>query len=652
MAPWIDIDEWRTEPEPHRYVHGGFEGTDTRFSFYLPPRERYAGRFLTFVEGGQGGHETRAAAMAGDGLGTIPFAIACGAFLVESNGGHVEEGPVALTRGPNDPAVTAYGANVQATRLARELAEDMYGAPPHHGYIVGGSGGGRALIGFERGEGLWDGCVQYVNAAGHGFSFPALITNVVRVLGPKVRDVAEAFEPGGSGDPFDGLTTEQRAELATLYRAGFQPGGEFQLEFPAWELRVQLITITLQKDFDPEYFSDFWTVPGYAGADGLLDGAVVEAELVVERVVTAGELAAGDPLELDRAAPDLRALDPARPVGLVLGGREPDRLPGAELALDDGRRLTCVGVVGGAAVVGFVVGQSVDGVAAGDRVRACNRDYLAYCHSYRHQVDRSARESRQLMVDGAPIHPQRPMSLQDVLVGVSPTGDFAGKLIYVANVNDSMSTPIGTPMTYAPQARARLAGDDRMRVWWNDRATHIQASLRPAGRVPVATTRLIDYFGSIEQAVLDVIAWVEDDVTPPDDTSVDYDDGRLRLPSSAAERGGIQPVVAARAAGGIVATVEAGRPVRLEAEAEVPPGAGALIALEWDFDGRGTWPYRHEEIDGTGSTARVAVDHVFEEPGTYFPSVRATAHRTGDTAARHGRVTNLARVRVEVEPPA
>ena len=32
-AAYIDIDEWRDAPRPHRYVHGGFEGTHTRFPF-------------------------------------------------------------------------------------------------------------------------------------------------------------------------------------------------------------------------------------------------------------------------------------------------------------------------------------------------------------------------------------------------------------------------------------------------------------------------------------------------------------------------------------------------------------------------------------------------------------------------------------------
>src|ERR1700756_5851732 len=43
--PYIDVNEPRDAPVPHRYVHGGFRGTDARFSFYFPPPEQYEGRF-------------------------------------------------------------------------------------------------------------------------------------------------------------------------------------------------------------------------------------------------------------------------------------------------------------------------------------------------------------------------------------------------------------------------------------------------------------------------------------------------------------------------------------------------------------------------------------------------------------------------------
>jgi hypothetical protein len=47
--PYVDVDEWRNEPVRHRYVHGGFEGTETRFSFYFPPKDTFEGRFFQYI---------------------------------------------------------------------------------------------------------------------------------------------------------------------------------------------------------------------------------------------------------------------------------------------------------------------------------------------------------------------------------------------------------------------------------------------------------------------------------------------------------------------------------------------------------------------------------------------------------------------------
>ncbi len=47
--PWVDRDEWRDTPVRHRHVHGGFSGTETRFSFYFPPAEQYQGRFFQHI---------------------------------------------------------------------------------------------------------------------------------------------------------------------------------------------------------------------------------------------------------------------------------------------------------------------------------------------------------------------------------------------------------------------------------------------------------------------------------------------------------------------------------------------------------------------------------------------------------------------------
>src|SRR5882757_3281208 len=83
--PYVDVDEWRDAPVRHRYVHGGFEKTDLRFSYYFPPPERYEGRFfqpLMFMSGTE--HAAGAGLLVGMGA-SIDFAVDNGAYLVESN---------------------------------------------------------------------------------------------------------------------------------------------------------------------------------------------------------------------------------------------------------------------------------------------------------------------------------------------------------------------------------------------------------------------------------------------------------------------------------------------------------------------------------------------------------------------------------------
>ena len=90
----------------------------------------------------------------------------------------------------------------------------------------------------------------------------------------------------------------------------------------------------------------------------------------------------------------------------------------------------------------------------------------------------------------------------------------------------------------------------------------------------------------------------------------------------------------------------AGTAVTLEALGEAP--AGNIIAVEWDPEGRGTWPVTEDGVDGTQASVGAKREHTFTTPGTYFPSVRVTSHRDGDVAATHARILNLARVRVVV----
>src|SRR5690349_16247917 len=84
-TPFIDVDEWRDDPVRHRYTHGGFEGTDARFSLYFPPAEQYEGRFFHAVLPMSGIEHAAALGVLYGVAGSIEFAVDSGAYLVESN---------------------------------------------------------------------------------------------------------------------------------------------------------------------------------------------------------------------------------------------------------------------------------------------------------------------------------------------------------------------------------------------------------------------------------------------------------------------------------------------------------------------------------------------------------------------------------------
>jgi hypothetical protein len=150
----------------------------------------------------------------------------------------------------------------------------------------------------------------------------------------------------------------------------------------------------------------------------------------------------------------------------------------------------------------------------------------------------------------------------------------------------------------------------------------------------------------IEQGLVDLCRWVEEGVAPPS-TSYEYADGQVTLPATAAQRGGIQPVVDVTVNGAVRAEVAVGEPVTLEVRTEVPPGAGSVVAVEWDFDGWGSFPFAHE-VDGTQASVVRSTTHAYDRPGTYFVTARVRSHRDGDLEARFRRVENLASARVVV----
>jgi hypothetical protein len=138
-------------------------------------------------------------------------------------------------------------------------------------------------------------------------------------------------------------------------------------------------------------------------------------------------------------------------------------------------------------------------------------------------------------------------------------------------------------------------------------------------------------------------------VAPPASTEYQVLDGQVVVPSAAPARGGVQPVVSLTVNDGERAAAPAGREVTFRATAEVPPGTGLIVALEWDFDGSG----RFTEAASVDPAVRVSVErrHAFAGPGTWFPAVRVVSQREGSASTPYARLQNLARVRVVVGEP-
>lgn len=119
------------------------------------------------------------------------------------------------------------------------------------------------------------------------------------------------------------------------------------------------------------------------------------------------------------------------------------------------------------------------------------------------------------------------------------------------------------------------------------------------------------------------------------------------VPPAAAEPKGIQPVVTLTVNGGNHVEVAVGEPVEFSAMIEVPPGAGAVMAAEWDFEGTGAYPLV-EEFDSLHSQVTLTTTYTFSEPGTYFPALRVSSQRHDDFGTPFGRAQNFGRVRVVV----
>jgi hypothetical protein len=679
-APYIDVDEERTGAIPFRYVHGGFEGTDTRFAFSFPSEDNYQGRLFHPLEGAHAGHEDAFGGPMGDIIGGLGLIARLGGYMVESNSGHI--GDDVDPRGGDDPTIYGHRASIESARFSKHVAAQVYGEPPHHAYVWGGSGGGRrSPMCLEYSNGVYDGALPFMgggNIEPHGttslvrsaqpISFGSMF-NVQRVLGDKVSDVVDAMAPGGSGDPFAGLSTHQREELDALYRLGYPRGDEYMIANPMGQMWLWCsMADMLIEEEDPDYFPAFWTKPGYVGHDEPwhVEADLIDTHTTIERVITASDLAS-DPLfeapEFEQARPMALLMasmggEMDLPIAIKVAGLDKGYLLGAGVRITSGKaagRSLYVMNHGGSVL--FCDGRKEANilrfadVEAGDSVHVSNRAFLAFCYYYRHHVPSDEERFGFLTLDGNPRYPQHGVPQQSPLMGVPYSGQYEGKLMWVHHTHDSsLWPPEGVVYGEAVRrAQGEAAAADKFRVRWTENAEHVPPFILSSPPNRATNTWLIDYLPVIEQSLLDLTRWVEDGVEPTG-TAFEWNvrEGRVTLPSSAAERGGIQPVVHLSVDGAERADVGVGATVAFEVRAEVPPGAGSIVSIAWDFDGSGSFPSVVEDIDGSQTSVTATASHTYDSPGTYFATALVHSHREGDVSATSRKVPNLAQVRVVV----
>lgn len=656
QTPFIDVDEWRDAPVRHRYVHGGFTGTDLLFSYYFPPEERYEGRFFQPILAMSGTeHAFGSGMLAGMGA-SIDFAIENGAYMVESNLGRTNPFP------GDDPTVTGYRASAAAAEHSRVVATEMYGEHRPYGYVYGGSGGGFKTIScLESTNGVWDGAVPFI--LGSPMSLPNVFSiqaHAMRILWDKFPQINDAIAPGGTGDMYAGLTAEERDALAEVTRMGFPPRAWFNYQRIAnGYTGVWSVLGDNMIKYDPEYFEDFWTVPGYLGANPTesLTAARVQHQATVVRPILIQE---GQELGLPLAMAIARTESMADvPVALQLSDVPAGMLRGSMLSITSGQaaggNFWVIDVVDDIVVVGVGEAHFQDtiGIVPGDEIVIDNSVYLAFQTYHRHQVHPDYRVWDQFCVDGQPIYPQRPNTIGARFAlpgsGSIESGRYAGKMILVECLMDEAAYPWqGAQYHRMVQEVLGDKTDDRFRLWFVDHAMHLPPSLEPGEERPVRMTQIVSYRGVLEQALRDVAAWVEHDVEPPHTDRYREADGQVHVPANAAERKGVQPTVTLSVDGRDRIDVAVGTKVDFVGFAEAPPGTAAITAAEWDFDGAGEYPFVDETIDGSSGLVNLRASHIFTEAGTFFPVLRVTAQRRGGANDPHGKILNLARVRVVV----
>lgn len=663
----VDNNGLQTEAG-YLYLHGKFEGTNVKFMFCFPEKKRYEWRFFQHLSPFPGPDEELAALEKTGEDDFISFALTHGGAYVESN-----MGSGAVFGSENDPTIF-YRSSAAVAEYCRQVARELFGEHRIYGYVFGGSGGGYKTMSCIENTNAFDGAVPFV--IGSPMSLPNCLTVFAyagRLLRRVCTQISDALEPGGSGDIYQGLNEEETTALRELVQMGFPPRlcGMLAEEDDG---ALPVLTPTV-KMMDPSYFTDFWTKPGYLGAEPDSD-AVRDRIHMHTRIVEAGmreerrqEKLSGTGID-DRNGTDdawqKMMSDGSGAYILVENVPEGENLylRGVDILFESGKaagkKLRLGRLEGHRLIPGMSYGcdnisDIIDLIAPGDEIFLDNSDYIAIQTFHRHQVpqDLSFHAWDQFRdQDGNPVCPQRPVVISYPFTaggcGSVQDGKIQGKVIVM---NSLMDGDWPWQADWYRQKVKEIYKDQEeecFRVWYNDNCPHGDAT--EVGDC----LHLVSYLGMLRQALLDVAHWVEQDEAPVMSSGYEMVDNQVVLSDDPAERGGVQPMVRLLADGQVCARVKAGQPVVFRAQIMMPPGAGQLETAEWSFEGEQDFPYKEYTITKRENNRWKGVNemvietaHTFRRPGRYYGVVRVISNR--NVRDIFTRLRNLDRVCVIVE---
>jgi hypothetical protein len=553
---------------------------------------------------------------------------------------------------PGSPNV-GYRVDAAASKLAKAYAHKLYGNSARiYGYVYGISGGSIQTMGAVEGTtGVWDGAMPTSLATDalsmHSFMWDSLFMMAVP---PAQRAlIVEAVKTGSTKNIYDGLTPEQHAVLDEFLNAGFAPRaledtGTFYFPLPFY-------TAGGLASLDPTYEDDFWSKPGYEGANppSFLTAAKVDGFAVITGINRDSQ-----------NVPTSVTFDPATVP--KMGSMGSDGLQFYVYAADEKTRT--VGASGGS-LNGDLKGATLTlkrpndsamlkALTVGGNIRINNRFLLALCFYPRHDIVTNGNPAykQYLNADGTPKYPQRSvpgwkLNSLSTQGGTLETGNIKFKTIIMENLLDNRSFPY-TASFYDSQivkAIGTARAGQMVRIYYNDNADH--ADLFEIKGDDNSFT--VGFGGIWLQALVDLTNWVEKGVAPAPSTRYSVDEhNQVSVPTRAAERGGIQPVVTLTVNGTDHASVGVNQAVTLTGKIEAPPNTGKVTQYDWYLGGS---PVKYEAptvLQTPQPVVNVTRAVSFPKPGVYELTLRAAAQRDGVSDVWTN-MQNLARVQIVVQ---